>query len=449
MRYLFLFIALGVSAADWPTYRADSARSGVTKEQLKPPLQPAWTHQPLHAPRPAWRGPARRDMYNDKTSDLKNRQLFDHAFHVVADAKHIYFGSSADDQIHCLDAATGKERWSYFTEGPVRLAPTLHQGKLYFGSDDGHAYCITTDGKAVWRQRLAPKDYRISGNNRIISAWPVRTGVLIWDGIAYAGAGMFPSEGVHIIGFNTVEGQEIWRTTQTDVTAQGYLLVSKDRVYVPAGRNNPVVIDRASGKRLHVMKGGGGTYALLAGDALVYGPGRKGKLELVPGESKDIFASFVGNHMIVSGEKSFLHTDRELSVLDRVRYLNLESERKAVTAQRQQLGKQLAKLRKEKSPKAPKVQEQLIAAGRRLDEISAGMKACFLWRAECRQPHALILAGDTLFAGGNDEVVAYSAADGKPVWRANVNGVALGLVVAHRRLLVSTHKGTIHCFTAK
>ena len=87
MRFLFLFLAISVSAADWPTYRADAARSGVTQEQIKLPLQPAWTHQPVHAPRPAWRGPAKRDMYNDKHNDLKNRQLFDHAFHVVADAK--------------------------------------------------------------------------------------------------------------------------------------------------------------------------------------------------------------------------------------------------------------------------------------------------------------------------------------------------------------------------
>jgi uncharacterized secreted protein with C-terminal beta-propeller domain len=188
---------------------------------------------------------------------------------------------------------------------------------------------------------------------------------------------------------------------------------------------------------------------LLTGNTLVFGPGRKGQLGLVPGESKDIFATFAGNHMIVSGEKSYLHADKELSVLDRVRYLKLEGERKQVAAQREQLGKQLAQLRKQKSPELPNVQEQLIAVGRRLDEISTGMKACVLWRVDCAQPHALILAGETLFAGGNGEVAAYSVVDGKQVWAASVNGTALGLAVAHGRLLVSTEKGTIHCFTSK
>jgi outer membrane protein assembly factor BamB len=453
MRIVLLVIlgalsASSANAADWPTYRADAARSGVTAENLTLPLQQSWVHQPLHAPRPAWRGPAKRDPYN-KVENLKNRQLFDHTFHVVVDRESVYFGSSSDDQVHCLDGVTGKERWAFFTEGPVRLAPTLHGGKLFVGSDDGHAYCISTEGKLIWRKRLAPSDYRIAGNNRIISAWPLRTGILVRDGVAYAGAGMFPSEGVHIVAFSAADGKEQWRTTRTDLPAQGNLLVSNDRVYVPAGRDNPVVYDRATGKHLRTMKGGGGTYALLTGNTLVFGPGRKGQLGLVPGGMTDTFASFSGNHMIVSAEKSYLHADRELSVLDRVRYLKLEGERKQVDEDRKTNGALLAKLRKQKSPDVPMVLEKVIAGGRRLGEISAEMKACFLWRVDCGQPHALVLAGNTLFAGGDNEVAAYSTSDGKQIWTAKVNGIALGLAVAHGRLVVSTHKGTIHCFTTK
>ena len=448
LKFLFLFVGFCVSAADWPTYMGDDARSGISLEQLKLPLERSWIHQPLHAPRPAWRGPAKRDPYN-KVENLKNRQLFDHAFHVVVDGESVYFGSSADDQVHCLDGVTGKERWTFFTEGPVRLAPTLHGGNLFVGSDDGHAYCISTEGKLIWRKRLATSDYRIAGNNRIISAWPLRTGILVRDGLAYAGAGMFPSEGVHIVAFSSADGKEKWRTTRTDKPAQGNLLVSNDRVYVPAGRNNPVVYDRATGKHLRTMKGGGGTYALLTGNILVFGPGRKGQLGLVPDGTTDTFASFSGNHMIVSAEKSYLHADRELSVLDRVRYLKLEGERKQVAAERKRNGDLLAKLRKQKSPDVPVVLEKVTAGGRRLDEISAAMKACFLWRVDCAQPHSLVLAGNTLFAGGNDEVTAYSTADGKQIWTGKVNGAALGLAVAHGRLLVSTHKGTIHCFTTE
>ena len=59
----------------------------------------------------------------------------------LADGK-VYFGSSADDAAHCLDAATGKPVWSHFTNAPVRLPPTLADGLAWFGSDDGHVYCV-------------------------------------------------------------------------------------------------------------------------------------------------------------------------------------------------------------------------------------------------------------------------------------------------------------------
>ena len=450
MRILLLFIGVCASAADWPTYRGDDGRSGVSTEQLKLPLDQSWIHHPLHPPRPAWRGPAKADLYN-KQYNLKNRQLFDHAFHVIADAQSVYFGSSADDQVHCLNAATGNERWTYFTEGPVRLAPTLHANRLFVGSDDGHAYCLSTEGKLIWRQRLAPRDYRIAGNNRIISAWPLRTGILVRDEIAYAGAGMFPSEGVHVLAFNANDGKEKWRTIQTDLPAQGYLLLSKSRVYVPAGRNNPVVFDQGTGKIVHKVSASADAFTLIKWNEKSLPNSRQSgrTLGLIEAEKQDSYATFTGNRMIVDGGKSYLQAHRELSVLDRARYLELERDHKVMAGKREKLGKQLAQLRKQKSPEVPKIQEQLIASGRALDEIQAKIKGCVIWRTPCDQPHALILAGDTLFAGGNNEIVAYSTADGKKIWRAPVRGVALGIAVAHGRLLVSTDQGAIHCFTSK
>jgi len=64
----------------------------------------------------------------------------------------------------------------------------------------------------------------------------------------------------------------------------------------------------------------------------------------------------------------------------------------------------------------------------------------------CNAGLSLILAGDTLFAGGDGKVIAYDAKDGKQVWAADVAGKAYGLAVADGRLFVSTDLGAIHCF---
>jgi hypothetical protein len=66
---------------------------------------------------------------------------------------------------------------------------------------------------------------------------------------------------------------------------------------------------------------------------------------------------------------------------------------------------------------------------------------------ECDFPHALILAGDVLWAGGDDEVAAFSVKDGRQIGRAGVEGKAHGLAAANGRLFVSTSAGVIHCFT--
>ncbi|MFM7103179.1 MAG: PQQ-binding-like beta-propeller repeat protein, partial [Verrucomicrobiota bacterium] len=314
-----LLARLALPAADWPTYRADDARSGTSPDPAPTRVREAWSWTSPHPPQPAWQGEAKWDGYN-KVFDMKARQTFDRAFHVAVAGGRVYFGSSADDQVRCLEAGSGRVLWTFYTEGPVRLAPTLHQGRAYFGSDDGHVYCVEADtGKLVWQVRPGPEDRRIPGNGRVISAWPVRTSVVVRDGLVYTTAGMFPSDGVHLVALDAGTGAVRWRQVQTDLPAQGYLLASASRLYVPAGRNNPAVCDLSSGRRLRVVEGAGGTYALLTDDMLVFGPGKTGQLGAVEEGRSDQLATFAGNHLIVTPTRSFLHSDAGLSALDRLR----------------------------------------------------------------------------------------------------------------------------------
>ena len=443
---LFSLVTLG-QAADWPTYQHDYARTGVARESLLAPFTDGWVHRSRHAPRPAWRGEAKWDGWN-KVYDLKSRQIFDYAYHPVIADGLLYYGSSADDKIYCLDAATGEQRWTFFTEGPVRLAPTIAEGHVFVGSDDGHAYCLDAkSGKLIWKTQLGPKDYRIPGNSRIISRWPLRTGIVVIGDLAYCAAGMFPSEGVLITAIEADTGKIKWQQKQTDLPAQGYMLASHTRLYVPAGRNNPVVLNRADGKRIRVVSGQGGTYALLTGDNLVFGPGKTGTLGFVESNQSDQLATFKGNHMIVTPSRSFLQSDTDLSALDRSRYLDLARKRRPLKSRLGKLQDELKKV------KAGERQRQILKEagklGKQLDEVQSAMQECFAWRVPSSQPLSMVLAGQTLITGGHNEVAAYSAKDGSQLWQARADGEVFGLAVADGRLYASTSKGVIHCYVAR
>jgi hypothetical protein len=419
----------------------------VARESLLAPFTDGWVHRSRHAPRPAWRGEAKWDGWN-KVYDLKSRQIFDYAYHPVIADGLLYYGSSADDKIYCLDAATGEQRWTFFTEGPVRLAPTIAEGRVFVGSDDGQAYCLDAkSGKLIWKTQLGPRDYRIPGNSRIISRWPLRTGIVVIGDLAYCAAGMFPSEGVLITAIEADTGKIKWQQKQTDLPAQGYMLASHTRLYVPAGRNNPVVLNRADGKRIRVVSGQGGTYALLTGDNLVFGPGKTGTLGFVESNQSDQLATFKGNHMIVTPSRSFLQSDTDLSALDRSRYLDLARKRRPLKSRLGKLQDELKKV------KAGERQRQILKEagklGKQLDEVQSAMQECFAWRVPSSQPLSMVLAGQTLITGGHNEVAAYSAKDGSQLWRARADGEVFGLAVADGRLYTSTSKGVIHCYVAR
>ncbi len=146
----FVFGTQVVVSSDWPTYMHDNMRSGVTVEQLDVlTLREAWVYRSPAPPRTAWAGPAPWDAYDLKTP-LPALRNFDDAFFVTVVGDDVTFGSSVDECVHCLSATTGQRKWFFRTEGPVRFPPTHHDGRLYVGSDDGCAYCLTTNGAQSW-----------------------------------------------------------------------------------------------------------------------------------------------------------------------------------------------------------------------------------------------------------------------------------------------------------
>jgi len=444
-----LLLARPLLADDWPTFRHDNRRSAATAESLPLPLQEVWTYRSPVAPQTAWSGPAPWDAFARKVP-LTPMRLFDRALFVTAVGERVFFGSSVDDAVHCLDADTGEELWYFLTEGPVRLPPTFYDGKLYFGSDDGCAYCINAaDGSLVWKYRAAPDGRRIPSDGKLISPWPVRTGVLVQNGKACFAASLLPWRESYLCALDAQTGSAsadgCYRVTHGNMTMQGAMLASSSGLYVSQGRLAPVAFRLGDGTLLGRFGDNkqGGVFALITpDDNLVHGRGIfQGGLW---GDAMGFFPG--GNHMVVTATRSYIHTDTQLIAMDRARMLRLAAEKKKLQARQAELEKRLKQLGKGGPKKEiAEISSQLQQVKQEVVRLSAEIQACSLWKKPCDYPYALILAGDALLVGGEDAVAAFRSTDGEILWTGKITGRAFGLAAANGRLLISTDRGTIHC----
>ncbi|HEO70557.1 MAG TPA: methyltransferase domain-containing protein, partial [Candidatus Hydrogenedentes bacterium] len=434
-------------AEDWPTYQKDNMRSGVTSEHIALPLCEVWVHESLHPPQPAWPEPAERDIWN-RVSGLHPNVTYDRAFHTVVVGNRVYFGSSADDQVYCLDAGTGKVVWRFFTEGPVRLAPAVDKGKVYVGSDDGWAYCLNAeDGKLIWRYRADEEAHRIPGNGRVVSSTPLRTGILVREGIAYFFAGIFPSQGVFRCALNASNGAVVWHDQERSISPQGYLLGSPERLFVPTGRTSPTQFDFDKGRQLGPLKTHGGAYAVVTEDMLVNGPGIRtsGLVELADVATRETVATFDGLRMIVHNGTAYLQSKHEISAIDYGRQVEIGRERCEAVRELDSIKERCKGLERTNS-EYEKLVERIAEHQARVKQLDAEAGDCRRWTVPSMTPFTMVLAGETLFAGGDGYVTAFSTSDGRELWAGTVRGKAYGLTVANGALLVSTDAGMIHCF---
>ncbi|MFC1792650.1 PQQ-binding-like beta-propeller repeat protein [Planctomycetota bacterium] len=423
----------------------DKHRSGLTGEKLELPLNESWIYTASHQPQPAWPGPAKQDFWH-RQFNLRSTVTYDRAYHVVGVGDTIYFASSADDKVYALDSTTGQERWSFFTEGPVRLAPYISDGKVHAASDDGYVYCLSAnDGSLVWKHNGIDGERMIPGNGRMISTWPIRAGLLVDNGILYFAAGLFPNQGTFMSALNAEDGSVKWKQKVT-ISPQGYMLASDERLYVPTGRTNPAIFARTDGESLGELSSAGGTFALLTENVLVTGPGR-GSKELGASDvvTKDKIATFGGLRMLVSGSKAYMQSENQLSAFERGTYLELSKEQTLLIRRRDTINKRLKKIAKN-LPETKQLQEEIGALTTQIGKLSGKMKDCYRWTVRCEYPYSMIMARDVLFVGGDNKIAAIEALTGKVVWEAPVDGKAYGLSVVNGGLYVSTDKGRIHCF---
>ena len=167
---------------DWPTYRHDVGRTGVTKAPAPTDLKSCW---------------------EAKVTTRASAP-------VIADGK--VFVADVDAHAVCaFGADDGRLLWRYTTGARVDSPPTWHEGLLLFGSRDGWVYAVrASDGVLAWRFRGLP-DRTICAYEQVESAWPVCGSVSVKDGIAYfaAGRNSFLDGGIFLYGLDPQTGRVI------------------------------------------------------------------------------------------------------------------------------------------------------------------------------------------------------------------------------------------------
>ncbi|MDP6115701.1 MAG: PQQ-binding-like beta-propeller repeat protein [Planctomycetota bacterium] len=237
-----------LDAGDWPMWRKDELRSAVTDEVLPETLTLLWRRD-LPALTPAYRNA---------------RLHFDRGYEPVVLEKRLFVASSHNDSLTAMDTETGKVLWRLYAGGPIRFAPVVGDGKVWFGSDDGVVYCVNaSDGKVLWTLRAVPSKRMLLGNGRLISVWPIRGGPVLRDGRLYFAAGVWSFEGVFVYCVEAESGKVIWRNDRAGyiygkhphnaeafggLTPQGYLVINGDDLIVPCGSALPATFDLKSGR---------------------------------------------------------------------------------------------------------------------------------------------------------------------------------------------------------
>jgi outer membrane protein assembly factor BamB len=166
--------------ADWPVYRGNNFRGGITKSPVSPKLNLKWQVK----------------LPGNPTASI-----------VVGDT--LYVCTPDTHMLYAMNTACGKIDWTFTAGGRIDSPPTYYKGMVIFGSKDGWLYCLrASDGALAWRFKDLP-DRLIGAFGQLESAWPIFGSVLVVDNKIYvtAGRSSFFDGGVFFYCIDPVSGK--------------------------------------------------------------------------------------------------------------------------------------------------------------------------------------------------------------------------------------------------
>ncbi len=209
----FMFSGLQIKENDWPCFRGDLGATGYAPEGIEPPLRLKWRFKagtavevsPIIVGGKIIIGGLNGKLYaiDEQTGRAEGSYKFEgkicsapavgdgvlflpllggkHSLLALdlakgslrwrKNLKEIFLSSpcvagnrvfvgTEQGKIVALNADTGRELWSFGTEGQIHCSPTLSDSLLYFGSDDNCLYAVSIfDGRLKWQQKLDASIY--------------------------------------------------------------------------------------------------------------------------------------------------------------------------------------------------------------------------------------------------------------------------------------------------
>lgn len=201
---------------EWPTFRHDNGRSCYTKAKLSTGFKTLW-----------------------KTKIGANLSAV-----TVAGGK-LFVADKNAHVLHALDAASGTPAWKYMAGARIDSPPAIANGRVLFGSRDGHLYCVNAaTGKLAWRYRVAPEERYLLAREQFESVWPVHGSPLVVDKNVYcvAGRSAFLDSGLRMVCLDVKTGKLLHEETinEKDPNGNGLLEDKMNDRTLPAA--NPDIL---------------------------------------------------------------------------------------------------------------------------------------------------------------------------------------------------------------